>query len=263
MEPPRRSPVQRDVLRWIALGGLLLQVGCQARAGLAPPPSPVSPPPLAPAPAKPDTTPTPTTRTAASDLRRVESVEAPQNADADAGEEITPDTPPHRAERHGATIEVDRPSTPRAAHDDGFMYRAEPLPEWWGCGDFGQVGLRPTSFASLTAERDVMDAEVHRESRDLRDLRGCLREWDAKIRAVREAKRVDRARLAELRSFRQRTVDAIARAKERRASYRARRDELQAELDRRRQLIESGICPSEPCPPGTRLADPSARPVRE
>jgi hypothetical protein len=202
--------------------------------------------------------PTPT-----SALEHVESIEAPEergvgfdadaDADVDVDEEPVPAAPRHRAERHGATIEVDRPPARRAPYDDGFRYRAEPLPEWYGCSGFGQVGLRPTSFASLTAERDYMDSEVQRETRDIRDLRGCLRDWDAKIRAVREATPVNRARLAELRGLRQKTVDAIAEAKRRRAGYRARRDELQAELDRRRRLIESGICPGEPCPPGTRL----------
>ncbi len=167
---------------------------------------------------------------------------------------------------HSAGVDEDLRHEPRRPHErvlvappprregpaDGFgSAHGEPLPERYGCAGFGQIGLRPTSFASLTRERDYLDAELAKMQRELRELRQCMRQWSRDIESARATRPVPRARLAQLKEERAATQRAIDTVKERRDDTKARRDAIQAELDRRRELIQSGVCPAEPCPPGT------------
>jgi hypothetical protein len=135
--------------------------------------------------------------------------------------------------------------------------------------DYGKCGLgRPPSmgkppelrsFDSPTAERHAIEAELPWVRDNIESYEGCVRRLRRHERSLEAAKQVDDDALADARS-------QLAHAREQLVGWQAKleRDlariaELEAELARRRALIEAGICPREPCPPGTVLPDTDMR----
>jgi hypothetical protein len=135
--------------------------------------------------------------------------------------------------------------------------------------DYGKCGLgRPPSmgkppelrsFDSPTAERHAIEAELPWVRDNIESYEGCVRRLRRHERSLEAAKQVDDDALADARS-------QLAHAREQLVGWQAKleRDlariaELEAELAGRRALIEAGICPREPCPPGTVLPDTDMR----
>jgi hypothetical protein len=124
-----------------------------------------------------------------------------------------------------------------------------------GLGRPPSMGSPPEhrSFDSATAEIHAIEDELPWVRENIESYEGCVRQLRRQERSLEAAKHVEGDALADvqrqLASERAR-LDAWQAGLER---YLARIAELEAELEARRALIEAGICPGEPCPPGTVL----------
>jgi hypothetical protein len=174
-----------------------------------------------------------------------------------------------------AAVEPDAIHQPIEDDRAAFHYEPHPLPadheddyEIWGGVTSGSVvddsyGIgfgRPRSwgpppehrtFDSLPAERDALEFELEWAAENIEDCKRHERRWSRRKRELEARTPVDEGELARVEEKLRRSRSCLELHLDNQTRYRARIDEIDDELRRRRKMIEAGQCPAEPCPPGT------------
>jgi hypothetical protein len=128
-----------------------------------------------------------------------------------------------------------------------------------GLGRLPSMGAPPEhrTFTSLPQERGALQDELVWVEDNIEVFSAGVRRWKREQQQLRAQTPVDADELAlaehKLEYFR----SSLEHYRGLRDRYRARLDEVEDAIEderrRRREMIEAGQCPAEPCPPGTTL----------